>query len=92
MEIIYNQLFTVFGLIGCACYVLSYFLVQMELMDGNEFGYVVMNLVASIFMLLSLTQAFNLGAAVLQIVWIVISIGGIFRKMRKCDFTTHTSN
>lgn len=75
-----NQICTAAGLMGCAFYVASYFLVQMDLLDGNDISYVVLNLLGSILMLLSLTQAFNLGAALLQIVWIIISLAGIAKK------------
>lgn len=81
MDATYNQLFTTLGMMGCACYVISYFLVQFELIDGNDYAYVLMNLLASVLMLLSLTQAFNLGSAVLQIMWIVISVVGVIRKL-----------
>lgn len=88
MDIYYNQLFTALGMMGCGCYVTSYFLVQLEIIDGNDYFYVLMNLLASVLMLLSLTQAFNLGSAVLQIMWIVISVVGILRKLKRGRLTT----
>lgn len=79
------MIFTAIGMAGCACYIASYFLVQIGRIDGNDYCYVLLNLIAASLLLISLTQEFNLSSATVQIFWIMISIVGIARKLRR-DF------
>ena len=65
------------GVIGVTLYVGSYFLLQTKIFDGNKNTYAVMNLLAPIAVLVSLTESFNLASALIQISWVTISIVGI---------------
>lgn len=67
------------GLIGFALYMMSYFLLQVGRLDGNGMVYCVLNLAAASFVLVSLTEHFNLPSVLIQISWIAISVVGIVR-------------
>lgn len=74
-----DQLFNVAGLAGVVLYLGSYALLQLGMLRGNGYAYATLNLCAASFVLLSLTVAFNLSSAIIQIAWVVISILGIAR-------------
>jgi hypothetical protein len=66
------------GLIGVAFYIGSYAALQIGLLRGSGYTYTLLNLVAAILVLTSLTKEFNLSSAV-QITWIGISVVGLAR-------------
>ncbi|SUZ32000.1 hypothetical protein ROE7235_01751 [Roseibaca ekhonensis] len=74
-----DQLFDAAGLAGVVLYLGSYALLQLGVLRGNGYAYATLNLCAASMVLLSLTVAFNLSSAIIQISWIVISILGIAR-------------
>ena len=70
------------GFIGVALYLGSHALLQAGVIRGNGYPYTFANLFAAIFVLTGLTGlagSFNLWAAIIQISWIAISIGGMVR-------------
>ena len=67
------------GVLGFILYMVSYFLLQIGKLEGSGSGYILMNLTAATFVLISLTQHFNLASALIQISWILISFIGLFR-------------
>lgn len=73
------QILNVAGLAGVVLYLGSYSLLQLGLLSGNGYAYALLNLCAASLVLLSLTVAFNLSSAIIQISWILISIFGIAR-------------
>ena len=68
-----------FGLLGVAFYILSYAVLQIGLIRGQSYLYAGMNLAAAACVLFSLTENYNQSSALIQIMWIVISIVGIVR-------------
>ncbi len=74
-----DQVLNVAGLAGVVFYLGSYSLLQLGLLRGNGYAYVILNLCAACLVLLSLTVAFNLSSAIIQTSWVVISILGIAR-------------
>jgi len=74
-----DALLQVSGLLGVAVYLVSYALLPLGLIRGAGYAYAVMNLLAAAFVLASLTQAFNLASALVQVFWIAISLIGIGR-------------
>jgi CRP-like cAMP-binding protein len=67
------------GLLGVILYVGAYAALQSGLLRSNGYIYATANLAAASLVLLSLSSAFNLSAAISQIVWIVISVFGLVR-------------
>ena len=74
------------GIAGFLVYVLSFFAVQLSLLDGNSSQYAVLNIFAAFLVLVSLSEAFNLASAMIQISWIAIGLVGLqMRKLRRAE-------
>jgi hypothetical protein len=71
--------FDVAGLIGVVMMLLAYGGAQLQKLDATKPPALLMNLVGSILVLLSLTQAFNLSAAVVEGAWALIALYGLVR-------------
>lgn len=84
--IVTGSQFTVFeisGLLGVALYVGNYGALQLGLLDGNSMRYTILNGSAASLVLISLLQDWNMASALIQIMWIGISIVGICRALIK---------
>ena len=67
------------GYIGVAFYIGSYAALQFGLLSGRGYLYAFLNLIGASLVLVSLTEAYNLFSAIIQITWITISIVGMIR-------------
>ena len=67
------------GHLGVALYLGSYAALQAGLIRGSSYIYALLNLLAATFVLISLSAAFNLSSALIQVFWIAISLGGLAR-------------
>lgn len=67
------------GLAGVVFYLSSYAMLQAGVLRGSGYAYAVLNLCASSLVLISLTVAFNMSSAIIQVSWILISLMGILR-------------
>ncbi|MBS1304278.1 cyclic nucleotide-binding domain-containing protein [Loktanella sp. SALINAS62] len=74
-----NDVLDWLGYLGVAFYLLSYGLLQAGILRGSGYLYTIFNLVAATLVLLSLSVAFNMSSALIQISWIVISLVGLTR-------------
>lgn len=72
----------VLGLLGVVFYIGSYTGLQLGRLDGNSLTYATLNGIAASLVLISLFKDFNLASALIQIVWINVSIVGIYRHFR----------
>ncbi|MCL6268598.1 hypothetical protein M3P05_01345 [Sansalvadorimonas sp. 2012CJ34-2] len=70
------------GLVGVITYLTPFVLVQMKKMEPNELSYSLLNLCGSSCFLISLTNDFNLSAAIANTIWVCFSLLGIFRFFR----------
>lgn len=68
------------GLAGVCLYILAYGLLQAGLLRGTGYLYPALNLVAALLLLVSLSQTFNLAAALVQGCWVAISLFGLARR------------
>ena len=73
------SVYQVAGLVGFASYMASYGALQFGLIRGDGVVYTLANLAAALLVLVSLSEAFNLSSALIQIAWIVISLAGLTR-------------
>ena len=73
----------VIGIIGTALLILAYYLLQAGKAKGDDWSYMLMNLVAASLILYSLLFSFNLASFIIEIFWIAISGYGIWRKVKK---------
>lgn len=69
--------FQIIGLLGFLTYLGSFGALQARLVDGNGALYGLLNILAAALVLISLTEAFNLASALIQISWIIIGVGGL---------------
>lgn len=67
------------GYLGVALYLGSYAALQAGMIRGSSYIYALLNLLAATFVLISLSAAFNLSSALIQVFWIAISLGGLAR-------------
>ncbi|MGS4944013.1 cyclic nucleotide-binding domain-containing protein [Meridianimarinicoccus sp. RP-17] len=68
------------GLAGVGIYILAYGLLQAGLLRGTGYLYPALNLAAALLLLVSLSQTFNLAAALVQGCWVAISLFGLARR------------
>lgn len=73
--------FDLLGVVGAGLYICNYTLLVMRRFTADHPGYFVVNLLAAGLVLLSLTHAFNLGAALIQFFFLVMSIAGIVSRL-----------
>lgn len=76
------NVFNIVGFIGTILYILSYLLLQYSIIYQGK-AYVLMNLIAAICVSISLLYYWNAPSFTIQIVWIVISLIGFYRLIRK---------
>jgi hypothetical protein len=67
------------GVLGVVIYMGSYVLLNAGCITGHGYSYLLMNMMAAICVLASLSQSFNLASAMIQVCWIVISLYGLAR-------------
>lgn len=71
------------GIIGFGLYVLNYTLLTVQKVHSDQLRYFFVNLMAAACVLIGLSAAFNLAAALIQIFWITISITAIFLRVSR---------
>lgn len=75
--------FDVAGLVGVLIYVGSYSALQFGKLDGNSIHYCLCNGCAASLVLVSLFHDFNLASAIIQVVWISVSLFGLWRYVQR---------
>lgn len=75
------NIFDISGLSGFCLYVAIYGGLQLGKIDGNSMRYTLLNAAAASLVLIGLWQNFNLASALIQIMWISISVVGIYRML-----------
>jgi predicted membrane protein len=76
-------LFDAAGLLGVLIYVCSYSALQFDKLDGNSLQYCLLNGSAATLVLISLVHDFNLASAIIQVVWISVSLFGLLRFLQR---------
>lgn len=73
----------VLGVFGAICVVLAYVLLQTEKISARTYTYNLINLSGAVLLLISLFINFNLGSFVIEIVWVSVSVYGLYQTYRK---------
>ncbi len=76
------NLFFVCGILGAIAIVGAYFLIQLEIYAAEHIVTLSLNLGGAFLVLISLYDGFNLGSLVIQLVWIVIGLAGLYKKLQ----------
>ncbi len=63
--------------------VVAYFLLQLGRHTISSLTYQFMNLIGAILLFISLCVHFNLGSFIIEIFWVVITIYGIYKNLKK---------
>ncbi|MCG8494194.1 MAG: hypothetical protein MI743_21465 [Sneathiellales bacterium] len=71
------NIFEICGVMGFLAYLASFAFLQLGFIDGNGACYPSLKILAAILVLISLTDAFNLAAALTQISFILIGVTGL---------------
>ena len=71
------------GIVGVILLLLAYFALSTGRIASNSMNYQIMNCVAAILILFSLYFHWNTPSVIIEIVWILISILGMVRILRK---------
>jgi hypothetical protein len=77
-----SELFLALGLAGSLLVVCAYLLNQLGRLASSDWRFPAANLVGALAILLSLSDAWNLPAAVIEGFWAAISLFGLVRAMR----------
>jgi hypothetical protein len=67
----------IIGIAGVACVIGAYFLLQLEKLKGDGFGYLMLNLVGACLLIVSLLVTFNLASFIIELCWLAISLFGL---------------
>jgi predicted membrane protein len=71
------------GVLGFMLYMTSYTLVTFQRIDSRGLLFFCLNTGAATFVLISLTQNFNLASMMIQIVWICLGIIAIVKRVSR---------
>ncbi len=67
------------GFTGATAILLAYFLLQAKKMSADTLTYSLLNLIGALLILFSLSYACNLTAVFIEIIWVSISLFGVFK-------------
>lgn len=77
-----SLLANIIGMLGTACVVGIYILLQLDKVDSKGFAYNFWNLLGAILLLISLFVHFNLASFVIELFWIAASLVGLVKYLR----------
>lgn len=81
-----DNLANIIGMLGTACVVGTYVLLQLDKLDAKGLAYNLWNLIGACLLLISLFVHFNLASFVIELFWIGASLLGLFKYLqRKSD-------
>lgn len=67
------------GLIGVILVLVAYFMLQVGLWAYHNLWFCLLNILGSIFILISLYYHWNTASVVIEVVWLIISFYGLFK-------------
>jgi len=76
-------LLDIVGIIGVVLLVIAYLLLQVGKLEGAGLMYSLLNAIGASLIILSLLVNFNLSAFLMEAFWVLISLIGIFRHLRR---------
>jgi hypothetical protein len=76
-------IFDLIGYIGALVYIVTYGLIATKKITGDSVVYHQLNLIAPLCVLVSLYETFNAPSALIQSIWICISLFALFRLFKQ---------
>jgi hypothetical protein len=71
------------GIVGVILVMIAYFFLETGHLDAHHFTYPTLNLIGSLLILVSLYYAWNLPSFLMEFVWALISIFGLYQAKKK---------
>jgi hypothetical protein len=68
------------GLVGAACFIVSYFATQKRWINSDDWRYPAANLAGAVLVIVSLFAEWNLPSVVLELFWAAISVYGLMNR------------
>lgn len=78
-----TTLYDISGACGALLIVLTYLLLQLDRIDPKSLSYSALNAIGALLILISLWHDFNLGAALVEGFWLLVSGIGLIRYARR---------
>lgn len=69
---------SILGVIGALCVVMAYTLLQFKKLRYETYSYNLLNFIGALLLTISLFYNFNLGSFLIEIVWLSVSLYGIY--------------
>jgi len=70
------------GNVGVVLIIVDYLLLQLNRISSNSLSYSLLNAVGATLIIISLLFNFNLSAFIMEAIWVVISLFGLYRYFR----------
>ena len=70
------------GNIGVVLIIIDYLLLQLNRISSNSLSYSLLNAVGATLIIVSLVFNFNLSAFIMEAIWVLISLFGLYRCFR----------
>ncbi|HKP47690.1 MAG TPA: hypothetical protein VJT50_13905 [Pyrinomonadaceae bacterium] len=70
------------GNVGVVLIIIAYLLLQLNRISSNSLVYSLLNAIGAALIIVSLIFNFNLSAFIMETVWVLISLFGIYRSLR----------
>jgi len=77
------NIFILAGIIGVSLIVIAYFLLQINKLSSNNLMFSLLNFFGSFLILISLFDEWNLPSFIIEIFWMLISLIGIIKALKK---------
>ena len=71
------------GNVGVVLIIIDYLLLQLNRISSNSLSYSLLNAVGASLIIISLIFNFNLSAFLMEAIWVVISLFGLYRYFRR---------
>ena len=77
------RFYDIIGSLGVFFIVLAYLLLQIEKLSSRDLTYSILNLSGASLIIFSLVFEFNFSAFMIEFFWVIISLIGIYKGIRK---------
>lgn len=74
-----NLIYDIIGIVGVIIVLITHLLLQIEKIHSSSLTYSLTNLIGGILVIISLINTWNLPSIIVEVVWCLISIYGIYR-------------
>lgn len=70
------------GILGVTLIVIAYILLQVEKMGAQDLSFSLLNTIGAFFIIVSLLFEWNLASFLMEFIWMMISLYGVFKYYR----------